>query len=84
MNQKIVIVGSGFSSLAASCYLAKDGYDVQILEKNHSLGGRARKFERQGFKFDMGPTWYWIARCIRKLFLPILKSILKIIFTSKS
>ncbi|MDO9037084.1 MAG: NAD(P)-binding protein [Lutibacter sp.] len=42
MKKKIIIIGSGFSSLSASCYLAKAGYDVSILEKNSSVGGRVR------------------------------------------
>ncbi|MCB0486609.1 MAG: phytoene desaturase, partial [Flavobacteriaceae bacterium] len=53
-------IGSGFSSLAASCYLAADGFDVSIYEKNNSVGGRASVFSKDGFKFDMGPTWYWM------------------------
>ena len=68
MDKKIIIIGSGFSSLAASCYLAKAGYSVTILEKNNTLGGRARKFEKEGFKFDMGPTWYWMPDVFEKFF----------------
>ncbi|MDJ0646741.1 MAG: phytoene desaturase family protein [Flavobacteriaceae bacterium] len=68
MNQKVIIIGSGFSSLAASSYLAKAGYNVTILEKNRSLGGRARKLERLGFKFDMGPTWYWMPDVFESFF----------------
>lgn len=56
----ILIIGSGFSSLSAACYLAKAGNNVTILEKNSTVGGRARSFEKNGFKFDMGPTWYWM------------------------
>ena len=37
---------------------AKKGYDVTVLEKNANLGGRANIFEADGFKFDMGPSWY--------------------------
>ena len=74
MNKKIIIIGSGFSSLAASCYLAKAGYSVTILEKNSSLGGRARKFEKEGFKFDMGPTWYWMPDVFEKFFNDFGKS----------
>ena len=36
MREKIAIIGSGFSSLSASCYLSKAGFDVTILEKNNS------------------------------------------------
>ena len=60
MSQSIHIIGSGFSSLAASCYLAKAGYNVTIFEKNNTIGGRARQLKRDGFTFDIGPTWYWM------------------------
>ncbi|MCD7976612.1 MAG: oleate hydratase [Tannerellaceae bacterium] len=58
--KKIIIIGSGFSSLSAACYMAKEGYKVTVYEKNNTLGGRARQFKRQGFTFDMGPTFYWM------------------------
>ncbi len=59
-TKKIVIIGSGFSGLSSACYLAKNGYNVTIIEKNKELGGRARIWEKDGFKFDMGPSWYWM------------------------
>ncbi len=64
----ILIIGSGFSSLSSACHLAKAGCNVTILEKNTSVGGRARKFEKDGFKFDMGPTWYWMPDVFEKFF----------------
>ena len=64
----IIIIGSGFSSLSSACHLAKAGYKVTILEKNATIGGRARKFEKDGFKFDMGPTWYWMPDVFEKFF----------------
>lgn len=60
MAKKVVILGSGVASLSAASFLAKADYDVTLLEKNSSLGGRARKFEADGFTFDMGPSWYWM------------------------
>jgi phytoene desaturase len=60
MKKKITVIGTGFSGLAAACYAARDGYEVHILEKNESAGGRASKFEKDGFVFDMGPSWYWM------------------------
>jgi len=68
MNNKIGIIGSGFASIAAACYLAKDGYSVDVYEKNAQLGGRARQFINQGFKFDMGPTWYWMPDVFERFF----------------
>jgi phytoene desaturase len=66
--KKILIVGSGFSSLSAACYLAKKGHSVQVLEKNDSLGGRARQFKKDGFTFDMGPSWYWMPDVFESFF----------------
>lgn len=58
--KKIIVIGAGFSGLAAATALASKGYDVSILEKNSTPGGRARVFEASGFAFDMGPSWYWM------------------------
>ncbi|MDC8002016.1 phytoene desaturase family protein [Aequorivita todarodis] len=65
---KIVVIGSGFSSLAAGCYLAQAGYNVTIYEKNKTIGGRARQFKKDGFTFDMGPTWYWMPDVFERFF----------------
>ena len=68
MKKNIAIIGSGFSSLSAACYLAKAGHDVTIYEKNDALGGRARQFKSKGFTFDMGPSWYWMPDVFDKFF----------------
>ena len=67
-KKKIFIIGSGFSSLSSACYLAKEGHSVTIFEKNKSLGGRARQFKKNGFTFDMGPSWYWMPDVFEKFF----------------
>ena len=68
MKQKISIIGSGFASLAAACYLAKEGYDITIYEKNSEVGGRARQLKKDGFTFDIGPTWYWMPDVFERFF----------------
>jgi phytoene desaturase len=68
MNSTINIIGSGFSSLAAACYLAKAGYNVTIFEKNKTIGGRARQLKKEGFTFDIGPTWYWMPDVFERFF----------------
>ena len=68
MDKRVVIIGSGFASLSASCYLAQQGYDVSIYEKNKTIGGRARQFVREGFTFDMGPSWYWMPDIFENFF----------------
>ncbi|WP_075341380.1 phytoene desaturase family protein [Tenacibaculum agarivorans] len=68
MKKNISIIGSGFSSLSAACYLAKAGYEVIVYEKNNTLGGRARQYLNNGFTFDIGPTWYWMPDVFEKFF----------------
>ncbi len=68
MSKKIAIIGSGFSSLAAACYLAKAGNNVTIYEKNETIGGRARQLKKDGFVFDIGPTWYWMPDVFERFF----------------
>jgi phytoene desaturase len=68
MIKQINIIGSGFSSLSAACYLAKQGHKVVVFEKNEHLGGRARQFIAEGFTFDMGPSWYWMPDIFEKFF----------------
>ncbi len=68
MRKTIKIIGSGFSSLAAACYLARQGNSVTIYEKNPTIGGRARQFKKEGFTFDMGPSWYWMPDVFERFF----------------
>ena len=74
MKKKVFIIGSGFSSLSAACYLSKYGYDVHVFEKNNSLGGRAAQFKANGFTFDMGPSWYWMPDVFERFFNDFGKS----------
>jgi phytoene desaturase len=66
--KKVIVIGSGFSSLSASCYLAKAGFEVELFEKNDTVGGRARQLVKDGFTFDMGPSWYWMPDIFDKFF----------------
>lgn len=68
MKKSISIIGSGFSAMAAACYLAKSGHKVTLYEKNASLGGRARQLKVSGFTFDMGPSWYWMPDVFERFF----------------
>jgi len=66
--KSVIVIGSGFAGLSSATFLAKAGYDVTVLEKNESLGGRARVWETEGFKFDMGPSWYWMPDVFERYF----------------
>src|ERR1700744_5231180 len=67
-RKHIVVIERGFAGLSAACVLAKEGFKVTVLEKNHEAGGRARMWEKDGFKFDMGPSWYWMPDVFEKFF----------------
>jgi phytoene desaturase len=66
--KKAVVIGAGFSGLSAATFLAKEGWNVSIIEKHAMPGGRARKFSSHGFTFDMGPSWYWMPDVFERYF----------------
>ncbi len=75
MSKKVVVIGAGFAGLSTASFLARDGYQVTLLEKNSIPGGRARKFEAEGFTFDMGPSWYWMPDVFDKYFAEFGKKV---------
>ncbi len=68
MSKKAIVIGSGFAGLSAASFLAKDGWDVHVVEKHEQPGGRARRFQKDGFTFDMGPSWYWMPDVFERYF----------------
>lgn len=66
--KKIVIIGSGFAGLSAAAFMAKAGWEVTVLEKNSTTGGRASVLLADGFTFDMGPSWYWMPGVFERFF----------------
>ena len=68
MNPSVIIIGAGISGLSAASHLAKQGYDVTVLEKNEAAGGRASQWQHDGFTFDLGPSWYWMPDVFEKYF----------------
>jgi phytoene desaturase len=53
-----LIIGAGIGGIAAAARLAKNGYDVTVLEKNDTPGGRCNQIVRDGHRFDIGPTLF--------------------------
>jgi len=68
-KSQIAVIGSGFAGISAACYLAQEGYQVDIYEKNADVGGRARQLVTDnGYVFDMGPSWYWMPEVFEQFF----------------
>src|SRR5271156_6980640 len=67
-KQKVVIVGAGPGGLAAAILLARSGVDVTVVERRDVVGGRTSTMERNGFKFDTGPTFFLYPRVLREIF----------------
>ncbi|MBN2799889.1 MAG: phytoene desaturase [Deltaproteobacteria bacterium] len=56
MTKPIVIIGAGYGGLAAAIRLRARGWPVHIVEAGPQPGGRGRVFQRDGHRFDAGPT----------------------------
>ncbi len=68
LNRHVVIIGSGVGGLATAGLLAKQGYSVEVFEKNEQLGGRLSVLKKDGFTFDMGPSWYLMPDIFEQFF----------------
>ena len=68
MGKSVCVIGGGFGGLSAAALLAHEGFEVTLLEKNDSVGGRARVWEESGFVFDMGPSWYLMPEVFEHFF----------------
>jgi len=66
--KRVIVVGAGYGGLAAAVLLAKEGFSVTVIEKNTVPGGRARLWEEQGYRFDMGPSWYLMPEVFDRFF----------------
>jgi phytoene desaturase len=64
----VVVVGGGIAGLATAALLASRGHRVDLLEKNDELGGRVGAFERDGFRFDTGASWYLMPEVFEHFF----------------
>ncbi len=67
--RKVAIVGAGPGGLAAAILLARSGVEVTVVEKRSHVGGRTSTIERDGFRFDTGPTFFLYPRVLREIFL---------------
>ncbi len=68
MKRSVTIIGAGFAGLSAAAFMAKAGWEVSVIEKGETAGGRARQLKATGFTFDMGPSWYWMPDVFERFF----------------
>jgi len=67
----VAIIGAGPGGLASALLLAKSGVKVTVFERSNEVGGRNKVFERDGFKFDLGPTFFHYPEVIEDIFQAI-------------
>lgn len=68
MSKEIIVIGAGPGGLATAIQLAAAGVRVKILERLSVIGGRTSRIEAQGFKFDLGPTFFLYQRVLEEIF----------------
>ncbi|MBC7888511.1 MAG: phytoene desaturase [Ferruginibacter sp.] len=67
-SSKAIVIGSGVAGMAVSIRLALKGYDVHVYEKNNYPGGKLSAFEKDGFRFDAGPSLFTQPQNMEELF----------------
>ncbi|MDX1502400.1 MAG: phytoene desaturase family protein [Thermoanaerobaculia bacterium] len=66
--RRAVVVGAGPGGLASAMLLARAGVDVTVLERHDRVGGRTSTIEQDGFRFDLGPTFFLYPQVLRSIF----------------
>jgi len=68
MTRTAAVIGAGVAGLATATLLAADGWSVAVHEARDEIGGRAGSWERDGFRFDTGPSWYLMPEVFEHFF----------------
>jgi phytoene desaturase len=68
LSKKAIIIGAGLGSLATALRLTTHGYKVEIIEKHHQAGGRLNQLKKDGFTFDVGPSFFSMSYEFTELF----------------
>jgi phytoene desaturase len=58
MDKKVLVVGTGLAGLTTALRLSKLGYEVEMVEKHHQAGGRLNQLQKDGFTWDVGPSFF--------------------------
>ncbi|UCG26243.1 MAG: NAD(P)/FAD-dependent oxidoreductase, partial [Chloroflexota bacterium] len=57
-GQSVLVIGAGLGGITTAALLARQGYNVTVLEKNEIPGGRCGQINRDGHRFDVGATLF--------------------------
>ena len=68
MSKEVIIIGAGPGGLASAILLAAAGVRTRIIERLPVVGGRTSSIEAEGFKFDLGPTFFLYPRVLEEIF----------------
>ncbi len=71
MSKRVLIIGAGPGGLATAMLLAKAGLDVAIIEKQPRVGGRTSALEGDGYRFDLGPTFFLYPQILEEIFASV-------------
>lgn len=68
MSAKALIIGSGIAGIASSIRLANKGYEVEVFEANDYPGGKLSEIQKDGYRFDAGPSLFTLPEQVEELF----------------
>jgi phytoene desaturase len=71
MAQRVIIIGAGPGGLAIALLLAKVGLEVTIIERRPRVGGRTSPIEDEGYRFDLGPTFFLYPQILEEIFTAV-------------
>jgi len=71
MSKRVLIIGAGPGGLASAMLLAKTGLDVTVIEKQPHVGGRTSAIEGDGYRFDLGPTFFLYPQILEEIFAAV-------------
>ena len=71
MPQRVLIIGAGPGGLASAMLLAKAGLDVTVVEKQPHVGGRTSSIDADGYRFDLGPTFFLYPQILEEIFAAV-------------
>jgi phytoene desaturase len=77
MSKRVIIIGAGPGGLATAMLLARAGLEVIVLEKQPRVGGRTSAIEGEGYRFDLGPTFFLYPQVLQEIFAEVGRDLFK-------